>query len=305
MSGRVRDLETELRDAKATIARLKKTGGTPSSSSVGTTMAPGTVSPSAGNFAPSAPASGVYPTSLGTPGQQAELPTPADALAPVAAAPAALQDSRTMKKLAEAEARYADLINQFQLAPEEKEFFKQLAARRSDIRREASTRLQDPTLTAAQRQAIYATAREQMDESDGSVRQFLNNDSDFSKFIDWEQTDVERGQMDVGRAIFDNNQAPLNGDQEAWLLGKLSSFRKDSNGMPDPFDLRSMSGTRVNDAYIRNVLGKYDRDTQVLMQDARSRFNPQQLESLAAFRKQLRVQTEVRLWNMARTMSGQ
>jgi len=302
LSRRVTELEAKLRDAQATIVKLKRqdTASTAGSGFGSGSSPAGRPSASAQMSAP-AMAGGA---GLGSGQVIGEATPPGDAQTGVPAVAVGPQDARTLKKLAEAEARYSDLIGQFQLGPQEKEFFKQLAAKRSDIRRETSIKLQDPTLTAAQRQAIYADGRRQMDQSDQAIGQFLNNKSDYDSFIGWEQSEVERGQMEVGRAIFDNNQTPLSPEQEDWLVKSLVEQRKDSRGLADPYNLQSMSGTKVDPAYIRNVLAKYDQDTAVLTQNARSRFSQGQLESLAAFRTQMRVQVESRLWNMARTTGG-
>lgn len=315
LTGKVTQLESELRDAHATIAKLKRAAlassdegrGRASSANVTPVSVNGSATRGATNEAPSPGfASGPGFTPLG-----AAIPTAP--LLPASAAPAAApaiaaatpQDSRTVKKMAEAEARYAGLINQFNLAPPEKEYFKQLAASRSEVVRQAALKLQDPELSPAERQAIYASTKTQMDQSDSSIRQFLNNDSDFARFLEWDQTDIERNQVETGRAIFENNQVPLSSDQEDWLVKSLNSMRKDTTrGLADPYDLRSLAGIKVDRTYINKILSKFDQDSNVLLQNARSRFSQTQMEALSAFRKQMRVQTESRLWNMARTTNN-
>jgi len=292
-SARVAELETKLREAEATIARLQKqrpsTSASTKLSTANTTVPlndslPSPAAPSSGDASPSAP-------------QATTLPA---ATAPATIAPATT-DPRKLKSLAEAEARYSDLINQFQLQPDEKEFFKQLAAKRSEIRRQITSKLQDPSLTPGQRQTLLAQAKAELDQNDGEIRQFLNNDSDFSNFAVWEQTEIERGQMESGRAIFENNGQNLSPDQEDWLVKAAYSLRHDTKGVADPFHLESLVGTRVDQAYVQNVLQKFDRDTQVLLQNARGRFSVPQIDSINAWRTQQRVQVEARLWNMSRT----
>jgi hypothetical protein len=285
-------LERKLHDAEATIARLQKQRSS-SLAAINNSNSPGATLEEVA-------ASALSPKASRTAGA-------ASAAAPVPSGPTsnpsapASNDPRQLKSLAEAEARYADLISQFQLQPDEKEFFKQLAAKRSNIRKQATTKLQDPSLTPAQRQAILTAAKTELDQNDGEVRQFLNNDGDFGKFATWEQTEIERAQMDAGRAIFENNGVPLSADQEDWLVKSTYQLRNDTKGVADPYNLESLIGTRVDQGYVRNVLQKFDRDTQVLMQNARGKFSPQQLDAINAWRTQQRVQVESRLWNMSRT----
>jgi hypothetical protein len=289
---RVAELERKLHDAEATIARLQKQRSS-SLAAINNSNSPGATLEEVA-------ASALSPKASRTAGA-------ASAAAPVPSGPTsnpsapASNDPRQLKSLAEAEARYADLISQFQLQPDEKEFFKQLAAKRSNIRKQATTKLQDPSLTPAQRQAILTAAKTELDQNDGEVRQFLNNDGDFGKFATWEQTEIERAQMDAGRAIFENNGVPLSADQEDWLVKSTYQLRNDTKGVADPYNLESLIGTRVDQGYVRNVLQKFDRDTQVLMQNARGKFSPQQLDAINAWRTQQRVQVESRLWNMSRT----
>lgn len=294
-SRRVAELETKLREAEATIARLTKEQRS-AKMSASQSLSPGSVA-----MTPSQQAiSGGAPMNpLGSAAGKPLAQQPANA---VGAAPSSSpQDAKVRRSLAEAEARYSDLISQFQLSPEEKEVFKQIAAQRSDIRKQATTKLQDPSLTPAQRQSILQAAKNELDQSDGSMRQFLNNDGDFSKFVGWEQTEIERNQMEAGRAIFENNGVSLSTDQEDWLVNSAYALRHDAKGVADPYNLESLVGTRVDQGYVQNVLQKFDRDTQVLLQNARSRFNQPQIEAINAWRTQQRVQVESRLWNMSRT----
>lgn len=288
---RVAELERKLREAEMTIAQLRRQPGS---------SKPGASASSGGSTLSEMAASAATPSGAASPAGLATGASPA-ATAMTPQPVATTSDPRQLRSLAEAEARYADLISQFQLQPDEKEFFKQLAARRSDIRKQATTKLQDPTLTPQQRQAILNGAKAELDQNDGDVRQFLNSDADFGKFATWEQTEIERAQMDAGRAIFENSGTPLSPEQEDWLVKSTYQLRHDTKGVADPYNLESLIGTRVDQGYVQNVLRKFDNDTQVLMQNARSQFTPQQRDAINAWRKQQRVQIESRLWNMSRT----
>ena len=287
-------LETKLREAQAAIARLTKervaihAASTGSSASVGSSTAPSAISAS------TLPASKPL----------AATPEPADSTG-ASVASAAPPIEKTDKRLAEAEARYADIINQFNLQPEEKEAFKKMLASRDDIRKDASSKLMDPSLTTAQRQAILAAGKQQLNEVDGSIKQFLNSDTDFATFQKSQNQELERNQLESGRAIFQNGGVPLSTDQESWLIEQMYALRKDTKGLGDPYYLETMAGVRMDATYVQNSLNKFDNDTNILLANARSQMGPAQLEALRSMRVQLRVQWESRLWSLSRTTGGQ
>lgn len=292
---RVAILESKLKEANATITRLSKqhsstdlvphsaTGGTVSLISADHSTTPGSVghtqdSQGAGSGgSDNAQASGTTTTGFSGPAVKSD------------------------KRLAEAEARYSDLINQLGLQPDEKEAFKDLAAKRDDIRKSVFSRLADPTLTPAQRQAILAEGKAQMAQLDESMRQFLNNDDDFNTFQKYDNQNVERHQMDDARPIFAKNGVPLSSSQEQWLTNELWRLRNDTKGLGDVYSAETLAGRSINQQYIASYLAKHDADTSVLLQNARSQMSPPQVSTLGTVRYQQRVRTESQLWNMART----
>lgn len=283
-NAQVAALEARLREAESTIAKLKvnqKTSGLASrSSSEGESSITASHTPATGTLQ----------------GQQAAPPPqPTMTTAPV----------KADKRLAEAEARYADLINQFGLQPDEKEAFKDLAAKRDDIRKAAFAKLSDPTLTPAQRQAILADAKAQMGQLDDSVRQFLNNDADYNTFQKWEAQNIERGQLDGARNAFEKNGVSLTPEQEGWMKDQWYEGRAELNrlGLGDPYNADTLANVHVDQNYINRVLAAYDAASAVRLQNARSRFTPQGLAAFQTAEYQNRVQLESRLWAMARTSS--
>lgn len=292
LSERVQQLENELKEARATIANLKSIAK--AHSSVTDTRSRSDAMTRGGNAVPPAPPlSGAGPTS--------DSSAPAAAPEPVASAP---MDPETMKNMAEAEARYAGLISQFNLSAADKEYFKQLAVQRNQVSKDLAIKLQDPTLTPQQREAAYAEARQAMDASDKAVREFLNNDSDFGKFLFWDQAALERAQLEAGRSVF-SKSTPLSSDQENWLLGSLYQMRAEAGkAQMDPFNLEAAAKMRIDQQYIASVLARHDKDTEVLVQNARSKFSQPQLDALRQFRTQQRVALESRLWAMSRTSGG-
>ena len=297
MSQQVAVLEAKVRENETVIAGLRKQLSSANRPHV--TGAAGASEIAAGNSDMFAAKGGQQGT-LGSATKGAP-PTAAEAAAATAAVAGTTPVVKSDKRLAQAEARYADLINQFGLASDEKEAFKALAAQRDDIRKDTFSKLSDPSLTAAQRQAILADAKAQVGQVDDSVRQFLNNDGDYNTFQKWEAQNIERTQMDDARAIFDKNGVPLSPEQETTLMDQAYGLRTNNQGLGDPYSADTLAGRRIDQNYIASALAKFDSDTAILVQGARSYMSPQQILSFQAVRYQQRVQLESRLWGMART----
>ncbi len=294
---RVAVLETKLREAEATIARLNKQHSGSSLSHAATSESRSSLISAADPDS----LSGTVPPATASPATVRQgAPSVAGTLSGQAASSAALP-ARSDKRLAEAEARYSDLINRFGLQPDEKEAFKVLAARRDDIRKKVFSKLADPTLTAPQRQAILAEGQGQMGQVDSSVKEFLNNDQDYEAFQKWDHQNVERNQMDDARSIFEKNGVELSADQETWLTDELYGLRRNTQGLGDPYSAETLAGRRIDQPYIASALAKHDADTAVLLQNARSHMSQAQISALATVRYQQRVRMEAQLWNMART----
>ena len=292
-------LEAKIREKDALIARLTKQISASNMPHVASAMGAGGSSQIGGSGQTSpgmAQAKAGQQGGLGSPGGAPGTPPGSAAAGPVV---------KSDKRLAEAEARYSDLINQFGLQPDEKEAFKALAAKRDDIRKSAFSKLSDPSLNPAQRQAVLADAKAQMGQVDESVRQFLNNDNDYNTFQKWETQNIERSQLDDSRPIFEKNGASLSPEQESWLTDELWTLRNNTQGLGDPYSADTLAGRRIDQGYITAALAKFDNDSTILMSNARNSFTPTQLTSLQAARYQQRVKLEAQLWNMARTTGQQ
>ena len=294
MSSQVAVLESKLRESEAVIARLNKQH---SATMLSHLPGAGSTASAIGTNDPPMPGSlGSKPGTANGPGQPNSAPPAGTAGAPVV---------KSDKRLAEAEARYSDLINQFGLQPDEKEAFKNLAAKRDDIRKGVFSKLSDPTLTPAQRQAILADGKAQLVQVDDSMRQFLNNDQDYTTFQNWENQNVERNQMDDARPIFDKYGAPLSPEQETQLNNEGWKLRTNNPALGDPYSADTFVGRRIDQAYVASQLAKFDSDTNILLQNARSYMSQPQITALASMRYQQRVRLESQLWNMARTTGAQ
>ncbi|MBL9118201.1 MAG: hypothetical protein JNJ83_24560 [Verrucomicrobiaceae bacterium] len=299
---RVVELQRQLKDAHATIADLEamieSMEGRGTSPVIVSNMAGPSTTPQSSHLQP---ANWTAPTFGAT--QARPMPNGAAHVAVESAPPPATPaDAREIKRLATAEALYADLISRFNLNPAERETFKALVAARADIKKGAMSKMADPGLSPVERQQIYKDAVAAMTANSGQLRDFLNDDQDFARFALWEETAIERELMDAGRAIFDNDGSGLTQDQEDWLVKAAYDLRNRKEGLADPYNLESLTDTAVDQPYVTKVLDKYDRDSTLLLQNARGRFNASQIESIRKWRHQGRVSLESRLWNMSRTV---
>ena len=299
---KVVDLQRELSDARATIADLEAMIESMEGRGTNPVI---TVQASSTNTGPQT--SNLQPANWTAPSPRTPqaLPMqnqPVQAVVDDNPPPATPTDPREIKRLATAEALYADLISRFNLNPAEREAFKSLVAARADIRNEAMRKMADPGLSPVERQQIFQDAIAATRTNSTQLGDFLNNDEDYATFALWEQTAVERELMEAGRAIFDNDGSGLTQDQEDWLVKAAYELRRRNEGLADPYHLESMTDTVVNQDYVTKVLDKYDRDSVLILQNARGRFNPAQMQSIRKWRHQGRVSLESRLWNMSRTV---
>ena len=210
-------------------------------------------------------------------------------------------DPRVLKNLALAEASYAGLINNLGLQGQEKDYFKEMAARREQIRKQALAQLDDPTLTEEQRRGIITRAKQLLDENNAQMRDFLNDDGDFQRFNNWELTHLEREMMETGRSVFENAGDPLSPEFEDELVKDLYELRKNTKGIPDPYDADTTVGVQFSQDYVARALAKYDADTEILLQKYRGRYSQLRLNNIRTLRQQQRVNLESRLWNLYRT----
>lgn len=302
---RVEELENKLRKAEGTITRLTKEvvrlsqsrGELPAGGSAavaGGASVDGAGRLPASYIPPGRAAAGVPTAAAGAaPGAVADSPPPAQMSQPL--------DPRVLKNLAMAEANYAGLINGLGLQGQEKDYFKEMAAQREAIRKRALAKLDDPSLTEAQRRAIINEAKQALDGNNQQIRDFLNNDADFQRFNNWELTHLEREQMEVGRSIFENAGDPLSPEDELALVGDIYELRKNTKGIPDPYDADTTVGVQFSQDYVAKALAKYDADTEILLQKYRGRYNQLRLNNIRTLRQQQRVSLESRLWNLYRT----
>jgi hypothetical protein len=199
---------------------------------------------------------------------------------------------------------YSGLMTQFGLNDEEKDAFQKLLGDRMAAESELGLKMMDETLTPAQRQEITAQIAAADAASDTTIRDFLNSDSDYQIFKNWQETLPERTEMNMyGRNLFNSSGEPLTPDQEEQLIGLMANARKappalNTNTSPQSFDPAALTPDAIKQA-----LEHYDTQAQAVAQGAAAILTPAQLKTLAAMQSQIRSMTEAGL-QMSATMFG-
>jgi len=299
MNGEIARLETELKDAKAEIARLKevmeKQKTTLSSRPApAATMTPATNGKDAGPGATTAAVAGKT-VAGGVPGKSG-----AQAFREMMKAPG-MKEMMKQQNLAQMDMLYGRLFESFQLSPEEKENFKQLLAARTSAQTEMGLKLMDENLAPEQKKQITADYETAKKASDDAIRTFLGDEGDYKTFQHWEDTQPERAQLEVmgGRSHFATAGEPLTPEQK--LVDVMAAVRKAPGNLPDLSKPENFWSGLLTDEMVQKQLGKYDHDAQTVAQNAAGFLSATQIQALGKMQAQMRTMTEASL-KMSRAM---
>jgi hypothetical protein len=192
----------------------------------------------------------------------------------------AMREMAVQQQQAQLEQQYAGLFNYLQLDPEEKLHFKQLLAARVRAKMDLALQLMNPTLTTQQQQAIVAQMKEQEQQSNTGIQQFMNDGNDYQTFLRWEDSLGERGMVQMGRPVFENARVPLNEQQENQLVELMAGVRQSNKTLPNLWKPEEMVGQQVTDGFIQQQLAKYDTDAKQVLTGAAGFLSAEQLQAL-------------------------
>ncbi len=209
----------------------------------------------------------------------------------------AMKEMMKQQSLARLDSKYARLFDHFNLNPEEKENFKQLLAARSSISTDIGMKLLNKDMTAEDKKKVSSEMTAARKASDEAIKTFLGNDEDYKTFQHWEDTSLERSQLDTmgGRAFFTSAGEPLTTAQEDKLVEVMSSIRKSSSKQPATNKAAIPSDGSMSDEFIQQQLEKMDREAASVAQNAAGFLSPAQLGALDKMQKQRRATTEAAL----------
>ena len=277
----------DLKDARQTIAQLRR------DLAVRPTALP-------------SPSTAVVASAVAITGDSAKAPAGAAALSPFQAGggkggASALREMlknpgmRAMMEQQQAvqvETSYARLFDQLQLTDEEKTHFKKLLTDRQKAETDLGLKLLDPNLTPQDKQQIMAQAEKNKKTYDDAIKTFMNNDSDFGTFQNWEDTKPERTLYDtVGRNLFASSNEPLSAQQEQVLLNTMTQIRKSPTAEQAAVVKTMQDPTQMNDANIQRMLQMTDANNKRILEQAATSLTPGQLKTLENYLQQSRSMT--------------
>ena len=214
----------------------------------------------------------------------------------------AMKDMMKQQQIAALDMQYGSLFSKFHLTDGEKADFKQLLADRIQRESELGLKMLDDT-TPEQRKALVQEYEESKKASDARIRNFLNNDTDYTAFKTWEDTKGERMQLDMGRTLFTNAGEPLTPLQEDQLIGVMSQVKKQPSTVPDLSKPQNFDPEHLTQADIDQQLAHYDASATAVATQAAQFLSPKQLETLRTMQQQWRTMSEAGL-KMTSAMFG-
>ncbi|MBV6499568.1 MAG: hypothetical protein CJBNEKGG_02025 [Prosthecobacter sp.] len=270
---RVAKLETELKEARLTIAQMRRDlAARPASLPATPAPSPKTLQASPAIEAPAA-----------TRSPQA---TTAGALREMLKNPA-MRDLLGQQQAVQIETGYARLFEYLKLSDEEKAHFKKLLVERAKTEADLGLKLLDSSLTPEQRSQIIAEGEKNKKAYDETIRGFLNDESDWGAFQKYESTRPERTQFEtMGRSLFTASGEPLSTQQEDQLIDLMAQVRQ--NPTPEQSQLaRAMSNpAQMTDANLKSLLEFQRASNARILQQAAGFLSPEQLKTLQAYQEQ-------------------
>lgn len=231
-------------------------------------------------------------------------PPPAPPPAPDAAAPpaAAAPDKPGLREMLEnpqmravmdqqqamqIEMSYARLFQHLGLNEEEKEHFKKLLTGRQKAMMDVSLKLMNPDLTPEQRHALSEEVDRQKTAFDQTIKAFLNNEDDWKTFQQWEGTLPERQQFDmVGRSLFNASAEPLSPQQEQQLIELTASVRASPGQGGNLIGKTNMDPAKVTPELIQQMVNQLEVNARAVEERAAQFLTPAQLATLRTYHKQ-------------------
>lgn len=264
-------LETELTEAKRTIASLKR--------ELERRAEQPPPAPVAAAPAPAAPAAAPAPT--GRAGLREMMNAPG------------MREAMERQQALQIDIAYARLFDQLQLSPQEREHFKKLLVERQKTQTELSLKLMDDKLTSAQRQAIGEQIDQQRTAFDETIRQFLNHDDDWQSFQHWEKTLPERTQFEMlGKGLFASSPEPLSAQQEQQLIDLMAEVRARPGSGGNLAGKTNLDPSLLTDDLIQRQLQQIEVNGRIVAERAAEFLSPAQLQTLKTYHEQTASMTK-------------
>lgn len=266
-------LETELQEARQTIAKLKadlaRKPTETSPASVGTPATPAQDPATAAANIPAPPNSGNLRQMLRTPEMRQVLEN---------------------QQAAQIDLAYGKLFEILRLSPEDKENFRKLLTARQKMQTDLSMQLMEPGLTDQKRQEILAEAKHQSSVYEASIKEFLNEENDWKTFQDWDFTKPDRTVYDtLGRNLFAASAEPLSGSQEQELLKLMAEVRTSPSSIGGLNDQTGGDPSKITDQVIQQQIEQLETNHRIIAERAEGFLTPVQRETLRSYLAQLKT----------------
>lgn len=272
-------LESELQEAKQTIARLKsELARKPAALSIGSSVTDGASSePAASVAAPKPGANGVVPS-----GNLREMLTNPD-----------MRKMLSEQQAAQIEVGFGQLFEELRLTPEERTNLKELLTSRQNIITDLSLQLMDPNLTPEKRKELMDEAKHQQSVYAASIREFLNSPEDWNKFVQWEDTMPERTYFNtMGRGLFNASSEPLSTPQEQQLLQLMAEVRKSPTAAAPLNEMAGGDPSKITPEMIQQQIVQVESNNRIIREKAEAFMSPTQLTTLDNFLAQMKAMAQ-------------
>ncbi|MBB5040228.1 hypothetical protein [Prosthecobacter dejongeii] len=267
-------LETELQEARQTIAKLK----------ADLARKPTETSPTATGTASTTPAQDPASTA-------ANLPAPPNSgnLRQMLRTPEMRQVLEN-QQAAQIDLAYGKLFEILRLSPEDKENFRKLLTARQKMQTDLSMQLMEPGLTDQKRQEILAEAKHQSSVYEASIKEFLNEENDWKTFQEWDFTKPDRTVYDtLGRNLFAASSEPLSGSQEQELLKLMAEVRTSPSSIGGLNDQTGGDPSKITDQVIQQQIEQLETNHRIIAERAEGFLTPGQRETLKSYLAQLKT----------------
>lgn len=263
---RLAALETELKEARRTIASLKR-------------EVERRAEPVPAPAPPSAPAVAEAPAATGAPAGKTDL--------------RAMLNNPGMREVMERQqalqidVAYGRLFDQLQLSPQEREHFKKLLVERQKTQTDLGLKLLDGNLSSEQRQEIGREIDRQRTAFDDTIRKFLNHEDDWQSFQGWEKSLPDRTQYEMlGKSLFASSAEPLSGQQEQQLIDLMTEVRTRPGTGGNLAGKTNLDPSLLTEDLIKRQLQQLEVNARIIEERAAAFLSPAQIATLKAYQEQ-------------------
>jgi hypothetical protein len=211
----------------------------------------------------------------------------------------AFKEMAKSQQVAMLDFEYGKLFERFKLSDGEKQDLKNLLAERKSKEMDFGLAMmageKDEKKIAEGLKALEAYKT----ESDGKIRTFLNNEEDFQKYKNWEETKGERMQLNMSGAAFSNVGEPLTSEQEDRLVAAMHAARTQVKDLPDLQKPENFKPENMTPEMVERMMKSYDSQASQVAQQAADFLTPKQVEALKTMQQTQKTMQEMGLKMMS------